>query len=120
MKIVKFAFMNAIVIYAVVAYFVCQQPMQGEPHDWSMLSYAMMAVYALTVIVVEPLVSSQMTLRRGGYNKDVMIIKLAILETGAIMGLFLTFLTHNMNFVCGFGLVAFILIALRVPVAPDR
>lgn len=120
MKIVKFAFMNAIVLYALVAYFVCQQqPLAGEPQTWQSLIYALMGVYALLALLIEPIISARMTQQRGGYTKEAMIVKLAIFESGAIFGLLLTFLTHNMSFVCGFGLVAFILMALRVPVAPD-
>lgn len=120
--ILKLTFLLTIPIYAVVAWFVLQQPGQDAPPDQMLgiLFPVLAGIYLFQVIVIEPIISRTVTRSRGGYTKEVLVIKLAFFESGAVFGFVLSILSRDLNFVLGFGMVAGLLIALRAPLPQHR
>lgn len=116
--LLKFAFLAAIAIYGVVAWFVCQQPM-AEGQELPPFFFEILAVVFVAQILIEPMVTGQIIRRRGAYTKDAMLVRLAFYEAGAIYGLVLTFISHDMNYLAGFGIVAGLLILFRCPVPSE-
>lgn len=111
--------MAAVPIYATVAWLVCQNHSESslEPAQIRMLFVALAAVYFL-LVVIEPMITGPTMRRFGRYEKNTMILRLGIYESGAVFGLFLTFVSYDLKYVLGFGMAAIILILLKVPVAP--
>lgn len=122
--VVKLAFLAAIPIYCLVSWFVVQNPLQPPPDPavFSLMAKMLAGIYMATLLFVEPMVSRSSMQRLGGYNYNVMVLKLAFFESGALYGLVLTLITHHMAYVTGFGMVAFLMILLRAPAAalPNR
>lgn len=119
--IVKFSFVVAPIIYIVMAGLVSQQAVEGSAPDPQMvanLSTVLCIVYAVTVLLT-PVIAGQVLRQQGVYNKSVMIVKLALFESGAIYGLMLSLLTHDIQWAGGFGMVAALLILFQVKV-PDQ
>lgn len=119
--LIKNAFILAIGIYGAVAWFICNQNIEplGDPGIVKSYTIILSVIYALTVLLAEPLISAHLVRSKGGYDQNVMIVKLGLLESGAVYGLFLTLMTRDINYVFAFGAIAAFLITLRVPI-PKR
>lgn len=120
--ILKYAFILAIGIYGVVAWFVCQQPLEPEAQQTEAVGLMLPILTGTYImqILLEPFFTRRMMETQGEYNKNVMIVKLSLFESGAIYGLVLTFITRDLNYLMGFGIAAMLLIFFRVPVPPAR
>jgi hypothetical protein len=115
--LLKLAMMIAIPLYTCVAWLVCSQSAApaADPGMIHILAVALTALYAVQLLVVEPLLSRQLMQRFGGYCQQVLVVRLAFFESGAVYGLLLTLLTHDMSYVCAFGGVALVMMLLRAP-----
>lgn len=119
-KILKFAFMSVIGVYVLVAWIVSQQPIpEGQEPQNVDLFFKVLAGLFFMQIVTEPIISNALQKAKGAYTKDVMIIKLALYESGAIFGLVLSFISRDVNYVAGFGIIAFLLMMIRVPIPEE-
>ena len=115
----KLAFMASIPVYGLVGWLLSRHPAPAQMPDAGMLqsmTYGLMALFALQALIIEPLLSRQLISQRRGYDKNTMIVKLAFFESGAIYGLILTLISHDVSYVAGFGAAAFLLMVVRVPV----
>ncbi len=120
--ILKYAFIFAIGVYGVVAWIFCQQPFDADAQQAEAVGLILPILAGTYVmqILLEPFFTRRMMETQGEYNKNVMIVKLALFESGAIYGLLLTLITHDLNYLMGFGIAAMLLIFFRVPVPPAR
>lgn len=117
--IVRIAFMTAPFLYATVAWLVGQnQPEPTMDPAQIRLFFVVLAAAYLLVVLLEPLITGPSMRRYGRYEKNTMIVRLAIYESGAIFGLLLTFLSRDMKYVLGFGLAAICFMLLKAPAPP--
>ena len=120
--ILKYAFILAIGVYGVVGWIVCRQPLDADAQQTEAVGLMLPILTGTYImqILFEPFFTRRMMETQGEYNKNVMIVKLALFESGAIYGLLLTLITHDLNYLMGFGIAAMLLIFFRVPVPPAR
>ncbi|HIB66547.1 MAG TPA: hypothetical protein EYO33_15885 [Phycisphaerales bacterium] len=120
--ILKYAFIFAIGVYGVVGWIVCRQPLDADAQQAETVGLLLPILTGTYImqILFEPFFTRRMMETQGEYNKNVMIVKLALFESGAIYGLLLTLITHDLNYLMGFGIAAMLLIFFRVPVPPAR
>lgn len=112
--------MTAPLVYSTVAWLVVQNQPETtmDPAQIRLFFVVLAAVYFL-VVLLEPLITGPSLRRNGRYEKNTMIVRLAIYESGAIFGLLLTFLSHDMKYTLGFGLAAICFMLLKAPVPRD-
>ena len=81
--ILKYAFILAIGIYGVVAWFVCQQPLEPEAQQTEAVGLMLPILTGTYImqILLEPFFTRRMMETQGEYNKNVMIVKLSLFES---------------------------------------
>lgn len=119
-RIIKMAFLLAVPLYVGVGWMTSrtQEGVEGNAELAATL-FPLLAIVFLAHVLLEPFVTRSLMKKHDGYTKEAMIIKLAFYESGAIFGLVLTFLSHDVNYVLSFGMVAAALILFRVPL-PEK
>lgn len=116
--LVKNAFILTTALYGFVGWLYCvQNPTPDtDPSFTKMMLLILGGIYFLTIALIEPLAAVHFARKSGGYNQGVMILKLSLLQSGAVYGLFLTLLSKDTTYAFGFGTVAALLIAVRVTI----
>lgn len=107
--ILKLAFLATIVLYVVLGFVLSGQAAEastmpeGTRQTLTLALGAVFAMQAAFALLVLPRFMAQ-------NPRGLFIVRLAIYESGAIMGLVLTLLTHDPRYTLFFGVPAFLLI----------
>ena len=107
--LIKVAFIGSACIYVVVAWFLAGQAPAGPAPtlDIGLMTTILGAVYALTVVVA-PLIVRRFP---PGSNSQ-MLVALALYESGALYGLLLSILSHQVQYALYFGTASVVLMLL--------
>ena len=112
--LLKLAMMASVVIFCGVGWFLCQQQPGGPtspPETITMLAKILGGVAVMQALMMAPILTRSL-IQRQGYTRGVMLIKLAFYESGALYGLILTILSHDIHYLMYFAAPAMILMSL--------